>query len=123
MIKEKDLKKHFGNLEDHEYRHYNRSLGVQVESKEHYLHLLNKGGYVPIDESRRLTEDYKRKNPGKKYNGVSEETRKFIADIKSTASRDGKIRPTEQMVNKMKKLGVKFEMYGDPNKIKQGGMY
>lgn len=121
LITDKYLDKHFGHLEDHQYRHYNRALGCQVQSKEHYKELLEKGGYIAFEEAEHMAESNRKE--GKKYDGLSDEASQLIADVKATAGKDGKITPTDKLVDGMKKVGVKFDYYNTlPECYQTGGL-
>ena len=56
------MDKAFGHLEDHQYKHINRSLGMRVESKEHFRNLLEQGNYIPYEENVQQTEANKKKS-------------------------------------------------------------
>lgn len=123
-LTQKDLDKNFGHLEDHQYKHFNRALGCYVESKEHYVELMEKGGYVPFEEGERLAEE-QRKVSAKKYDGLEDNTMRVLADLKSTASKDGKLSSLEGTKKACEDIGMKFDYYNKLPKhyedIKVGG--
>jgi hypothetical protein len=108
MITDKELNKHFGHLEDHQYKHFNRALGVQVEGKEHYKHLLNKHGFVPQDMGDRMAAE--RKDTNKKYDGLSKQAMEVCISAKAMADRKGNIKAGSRLIDGMKKAGVDFNM-------------
>ena len=97
---DKEMCKHFGHLEDHQYKHFNRALGVKVESKEHFKAMLDKGGYIPYDESCKQVDKNK---DNQKYNGISEKAKKFLVQIKSQANKKGEIEWSDGLIDGMKK--------------------
>lgn len=88
------------------YEHFNKALpnwdtkdGKYIGSKAQYEKELAKGGFTPYDGSGKPTQ--KQWKP-------SEDLKKTLHDIKSLADKKGNIRPTTQMVDKMKKMGISF---------------
>jgi len=117
-ISEKDMIKSFGHLEDHQYKHFNRALGVQVQGKEHYKKLLDKGGYVPYEKGCEMAEKHN-KGTYKPYNGLSKEATSFIRECKQMADSKGNIAPSGRFIEGLKKHGVNI---GAIEKFKsQGG--
>jgi hypothetical protein len=115
-LTQKDLDKNFGHLEDHQYRHFNRALGCEVKSKEHYIELMEKGGFVPQEVGERLAQE-QRKNTRKDYKGLEEKTMRAISDLKSTTSKKGKLSSLSGTKRAMESVGVKFETL---NKLPKG---
>lgn len=105
MLTEKQLTQNFGHLEDHKYKHFNRSLGVQVEGKEHFKRLLAKGKYVPYDMAERLAEEHDRKNPRKPYE-LSAKARDIIRSIKMTADSKGNICLGNRAIRALREVGL-----------------
>ena len=104
-MNDKDLIKYNGHLEDHQYRHYNHSLGCFVEGKEHYKYLMRKGGYVPFEMAESIIKEPKHKD----YN-ISKEALDFINQIKLTADSKGKVILGNRAIQRMKELGVNFNI-------------
>ena len=100
--------KGFGHLENHQYRHFNRALGVQVEGKEHFKHLLEKGGYVPYEKGCEMAEKCN-KEKVKPYNGLSKEASYFLGECKNMADRHGRIEISDRFVEGLKKHGVNID--------------
>lgn len=105
QITDKQLNKHFGHLEDHQYRHFNRSLGVFVEGKEHYKYLLKKGGMVPFDVACELADEHDKKNPHKDYT-LSPKAREIINSIRLTADKRGNIRLGSVAIRALREAGL-----------------
>jgi hypothetical protein len=123
-ISEKELIKNFGHLEDHQYKQkYNRALGCEVKSKEHFKQLLDKGGYVGFETGNKMAAEYN-KNKIKSYDGLSKETTAFIRECKQMADSKGNIKISGRFVEGLKKHGVNIDSV---SKIKglsthQGGL-
>jgi len=109
-LTQKDLDKNFGHLEDHQYKGYNRALGTYVKSKEHFVNLMEKGGFVPQEVGERLAEE-QRKNTRKDYKGLEAKTMRAIADLKATAGKNGKLSSLEGAKKCCESVGVKFTGY------------
>jgi hypothetical protein len=101
----KELDKHFGHREDHEYRHFNRSLGVFVEGKEHFRQLLSTGKYIPYDLAEQYAEDYDKKNPRAPIE-LSAKARDIINSIKLTADRHGNIKLGNRAIRALQEIGA-----------------
>ena len=106
---EKEMCKHFGHKEDHQWRHYNNALGVKVESKEHFKHLLEKGNYIPYDVSCQQVE----KNvENQRYKGISKKAEKFCHNVKGMADNKGNIKWGSKLIDGMKKeVGLDYSYY------------
>lgn len=106
---EKEMCKHFGHLEDHQYKHFNQALGVQIHSKEHFKELLNKGNYISYDDSCRQVDANKEKQ---KYNGISEKAKKFCYGLKNITDKKGNVKFTDRLIKGMKKeVGVDYSFF------------
>ena len=101
----KQMDKYFGRLEDHQYRHFNESLGCYVEGKEHFRKLLAKGGYVPYELAERFAGEWDANNPRKDY-VLSDKAREIIQSIKMTADRKGRIKLGSRAIEALIKMGV-----------------
>ena len=105
------LKESTKGLEDHEFRHYNRSLGMMIYSKEHYISVLKKRGMVPDSMAQDLKEDYEKSNKRKGYE-LSPKAKGVLAHLESLRGRNkGMIRLCEypKLVKAMKELGLDYE--------------
>lgn len=118
----KQCDRYFGHIESHNYRGFNKALGKYIEGKDHFIHEMDKGGFVPFEMGERMAEE-KRKTSTKKYDGISEKTGRVIADLKSTSGKGGKLSSKEGTKRACEEVGVRFDMrlpshYAD---IKVGG--
>jgi hypothetical protein len=100
------------------YEHFNKALpnwdtkdGKYIGSKAQYEKELKKGGFEPYDGSGQVER--------KKYI-PSENIKKVLHDVKSLADKKGNIRPTTQLIDKMKSMGVSFNPKFMSNDLKGG---
>jgi len=104
----KQCDKYFGHLESHEYRGYNKALGKYIEGKEHFIHEMEKGGYVPYEMGERLAEQH-RKDSKKDYRSVSEKTLKTIHQLKETVDSKGRLSSLSGTKRACEEVGIKFD--------------
>lgn len=104
-LTDRQLNKHFGHLEDHQYRGWNRSLGCFVESKEHFIKLMERGGMVPFDIACELADEHDKKNPHKDYT-LSPKAREIINSIKLTADKKGNIKLGNVAIRALREAGL-----------------
>lgn len=109
-LSDREMIKYFGNLEDHQYKHFNRSLGCQVEGKEHFKYLLDKNGFVPQEMGDKMAEA--RKDTRHKYDGLSKKAMEVCISAKDQATKKGKIKIGSRLQKGMEEVGVSFS-YSD----------
>lgn len=97
----KEMSKHFGHLKDHQYKHFNRSMGVKVEGKEHFRHLLQTGNYAPYED---------RGQPETKKWIPSGEVKRNLHILKNKANNKGKINIDDGYIRLLKDSKVKVEL-------------
>lgn len=89
------------------YNHFNRELGMQIHSEKHYKEVLKRRGLCTQEEgddlARRAIRD------ARKDYKIDQNTEKFLASIRDTASKDGKVKLGSRALDFMKKKGVNFE--------------
>ena len=105
---DKEMKKAFGNIEDHSYKGYNKALGMKIEGKEHFRQVLEKGNYISYDKSREMADKNLERQ---KFNGVSEEAKRRIYKIKERADKNGKIHWDDGLVRQLKDSGVDYSSF------------
>ena len=99
-----ELTKHFGNLEDHVYNHYNRSLGCFVHGKEHFKQLLAAGNFIPYDLAKDYAESYDKRE--QKRPELSNKAREIINSVKLTADKHGNIKLGGRAIAALKEIGA-----------------
>lgn len=104
-LSNKELNKHFGHLEDHQYRHFNKSMNCFVEGKEHFIKLLERGKLVPFEMASELADEYDKAHPRKEY-VLSPKAREIINAIKLTADRDGHIQLGNRAIRALREVGL-----------------
>lgn len=109
-LSQKQLDKHFGHLEDHQYKHYNEAMGCMIYSKEHYVHEMEKRRMVPVDIGEDMARDWDKKNPQKKCEGLSPKAEEIIRALKMQ-SKNGYIVLGEypKAVKALEELGMTFD--------------
>ena len=98
-------------VEDHQFRHFNRSMGIMIYNKEHYIHELKKRNMMPDNMVEELREDYIKRNKRKGYE-LSPKARGIINHLSSLRGRNkGMIRLCEypKLVEAMKEVGLDYE--------------
>ena len=88
------------------YEHYNRALGKYVRSKKHYEKLMAEGGFIPFKEGEKIASKAKKDNH-KRFK-VGQDALRLIREAKMS-SKNGKIKPSDRLIDGMKKLGVDFQ--------------
>jgi hypothetical protein len=95
------------NMEDHEFKHFNDALGVQVDSKEHYKGLLLKGGFIPYEEAIKIALTTKKSR--KEYR-ASPLLKSFLRHLYSKPkTKNGEIKLSGRELETMRELGVNFD--------------
>jgi len=92
--------------EDHKYKHYNRALGMHIESKAHYDYVMKRRGFVSQEKGDELArrERERRENPPKAV--LSEKARNIIQAAKLRADKKGNVKLGDRTIDAMKELGV-----------------
>jgi hypothetical protein len=106
----RDCDKYFSHKEAHEYRGYNKALGKYITGKEHFIHEMNKGGFVPYEVGLKMAEQ-RQKETATDYKSVSPKTLKTIHQLKETVGRNGKLSSKTGTKKAMEDCGVRFDYY------------
>ena len=104
-LTDKQLNKHFGHREEHEYRHFNRSLGCFVEGKEHFKKLMAQRKMVPYDLAEQYAEGYDKRHPRQAYE-LSPKAQDIIRSVKLTADRKGNIKLGGRAIKALQEIGA-----------------
>ena len=101
------------HMEDHEFKHFNEALGVQVDSKEHYKKLMLKGGFIPYEEAIKMTILDKK---GRTEYKPSPLLKSFLKHLYSKPkTKNGEIKLSDKEIDTMKELGVRFDCQHAPS--------
>ena len=96
------------------YTHFNRSFkhwdtpkGKLIRSKAHYEEEMKRGGFVGYEEGSRIAEQTYNYN---NYKRLSSEAQDVIKAARLQSDRKGNIKPSEKLIDGMKRVGVKFNI-------------
>jgi len=95
-----------------EYNHYNRSLGMQIKSKDHYDRVCKEGGWVSYEQAQEIA-DKARKEKIKPYK-VSKESEELIKYANGIKDKKGNLKLGDVAINKLiekKVIGKKIPDY------------
>lgn len=110
--------------EDHEFNHYNSSMGCHIYSKEHYKYELKKRRMVPYDVMEEFAEDWDNRHKRKEYGPLSDKATNIIRSIKHSADRNGNLRLGDKAVNALIDIGaIKRMSPYTPDQIQMQGGY
>jgi hypothetical protein len=104
------LKESTKGMEDHEFIHFNRAMGIQINSREHYIHELKKRKMVPDSMAQDMRETYLKSHKKKNYE-LSPKAREILAQLESLKGRNkGMIKLGEypKLVEAMKEIGLDY---------------
>jgi beta-phosphoglucomutase-like phosphatase (HAD superfamily) len=102
----KIFKEHAKGREEHEFKHFNEAMGIQIYGKAHYYAEMKKRGMVPFEETERLAEQYDKENPRKEYDNISPGAMEIIRSLKMSADKHGNICMGGRAIEAMKKIGA-----------------
>lgn len=92
--------------EDHEFHHFNSSMGIWIYSKEHYKREMKQRRMVPYDEAERLAEKYDKEHPHKDYGDLSEGAMDVIRSLKMSADSHGNIKLGGRAIEALQEIGA-----------------
>lgn len=81
------------------YNHYNRSLGMQIRSKDHYDRVCKEGGWVSYEQAQAMAEEGRKKKI-KPYE-VSKESKELIQYANSIKDKKGNLKLGDVAINKL----------------------
>lgn len=97
---------HTRGIEDHQFRHYNNSMGCMIYSKEHYKHEMRRRNMVPYDIAEEMAEEYDRNNPRKEYDELSPKAMDIIRSLKQTADKHGNLILGNRAIKALQEIGA-----------------
>lgn len=108
QILNESIKKMSGKMEDHQFRHFNESLGIMIYSKEHYIHEMKKRRMLPFEECEYLAEKWESKNEKgyKPYDKLSPKADSIVRSLKLTSDRKGNIKLSDRAITALREIGA-----------------
>lgn len=103
---EKAFKELTRGIEEKDYHHFNRSMGIQIYSKDHYKFEMKKRRMVPSDYMEALAEQWDKDNPHKAYDKLSPKAMDVIRSCKMGADKYGNIKLGGVAIEALMDLGV-----------------
>jgi len=103
---DKEFKALTRGREDHEFVHYNQSMGCQIYGKEHYKHEMKKRRMVPIEAMEQLAQEYDKTHPHRDYGDLSPKAMDVIRSIKQSADKHGNVKLGGVAIQALMDLGV-----------------
>ncbi len=94
------------------YSHYNRSLGMQIKSKDHYDRVCKEGNWVPYEQAQEIAER-SRKEKIKPYK-ISKESEELIKYAKDIKDKKGNLKLSDKAIDKLverKAIGKQVPSY------------
>jgi len=107
--------------EDHNYKHFNRAMGIKIESKAHYEYEMKRRGMVSQEKADYLAQVAQNKANSAPKNEFSPEARAIIQAAKASKDKKGRVRLGDNTIDAMKKLGVAIGNPNTPRESIQGG--
>ena len=102
--------KHFHRMtrriEDHQFRHYNHSIGMYIYSKEHLRYEMKKRRMLPYDACEQLADNWQKEHPQKPYDEISPKAMNIIRSLKQSADKYGNLRLGGRAIDKLKEIGA-----------------
>ena len=103
---DKAFKKHTSGIEDHQFRHYNNSMGCMIYSKKHYKDEMLKRGMVPYEECERLAQEWDKTHAQQPYDTITAKAECIIKSLKMTADSQGNIKLGSRAIEALIELGA-----------------
>lgn len=119
---DKEFEKMTRGIEDHNFRHFNHSMGLYIYSKEHYKHEMKKRNMIPYDMAERMAETWDKEHPRKQTDKVSPKAMDIIRSLKLTCDKNGNISMGNRTVKALKEIGaIRGMSEHAPSELRQKG--
>ena len=107
-IFDKSWKKFIKGREDHEFHHYNDSLGMMIYSKEHLKHEMKKRNMFPMDVCEGLAEEWQSKDDRRVKEGLKPSVKaiNIINSLKLMADKRGNLSLGGRAIQALKEIGA-----------------
>ena len=109
--------------EDHNYKHYNRAMGIKIEGKKHYEYEMKRRGLIPQDRADELARQAKLKQLQAPKAEFSQKALDIIQAAKCRADKKGNVKLGDRTIDAMKELGVCFDHPHAPKKFGEKGAF
>lgn len=103
---EKSFRQMTKGIEEHQFSHYNDSLGCHIYGKEHYKYEMKKRRMLPYDLCHDLADEWQKTNPEKEFDELSPKARYIIESIRLTSDKHGNIRLGDRAINALVEIGA-----------------
>lgn len=110
---DKSFKYFAGNLEDHQFDHYNNALGMHIYSKEHLKTEMKKRRMLPMELCNDLAGEWDNKNskPVVSEENLTPKARDIIRSLKSMADRKGNLKLEGRAIDALIGIGAISRSY------------
>jgi hypothetical protein len=105
-IFDKSFKVFTKGIEEHNFRHFNNSLGIYIYSKEHLKNEMKKRRMLPYDVCEELSEDWQRKNGDKSFDKLSPKADSIIRSLKLVSDKNGNIKLGDKAIAALVEIGA-----------------
>ena len=96
------------------YEHYNSSMGKYISSKKQYYEEMKKGGYIPLEEAKQVSES---RNKQKTWT-PSKECLDVTRELYNKKDKTIRLGDYPKIVEAMEKKGMSFDVGKLPNQEK-----
>jgi len=103
---DKEFKLLTKGIEDHNFRHFNHSMGIYIYSKEHYKHEMKKRNMIPYEMAERMAEQWDSKHERKPTDKISPKAMDVIRSLKMTADKNGNLSMGGRTIKALKEIGA-----------------
>jgi hypothetical protein len=105
-IFEKSFHKFTKNVEEHNFTHYNSSLGMQIYSKEHLRDEMKKRRMLPYEVCEDLAFEWDKEHSENKFDKLSVKADNIIRSLKMTADSKGNLKLGGRAIEALMKIGA-----------------
>ncbi len=78
-------------MEDHTFKHFNHSMGINILDKGHYKYEMKRRRMVPYEEAHKLADKYDQEHKDDNLDGLSPKAEEILRSLRQGADRHGNI--------------------------------
>jgi hypothetical protein len=93
-------------IEDHQFIHYNNSMGIHIYGKEHYKAEMKARRMIPSGIMEKFAEDYDKENPKQTYDDLSPKAMDICRSLRVSADKYGNIKLGGNAIKAMVEIGA-----------------